>query len=60
MTPDHGEILAWVMSLVGPVRVVCEAGPTWFGLAGSESDRSRGPFLPYTRRWERTLWLRIA
>jgi transposase len=35
MTPDHREILAWIMSLVGPVRVVYEAGPTGFGLARS-------------------------
>jgi transposase len=33
MTPDHGEILAWIMSLAGPVAVVYEAGPTGFGLA---------------------------
>ena len=33
MTPDHAEILAWMMSLAEPVRVVYEAGPTGFGLA---------------------------
>jgi len=33
MTPDRGEILAWIVSLAGPVRVVYEAGPTGFGLA---------------------------
>ncbi|ELT45956.1 IS110 family transposase [Arthrobacter nitrophenolicus] len=33
MTPDHGEILAWILSLPSPVRVVYEAGPTGFGLA---------------------------
>ncbi|WP_458113365.1 IS110 family transposase [Arthrobacter sp. R1-13] len=33
MTPDHGEILAWIVSLPTPVRVVYEAGPTGFGLA---------------------------
>jgi transposase len=33
MTPDRGEILAWIVSLAAPVRVVYEAGPTGFGLA---------------------------
>jgi transposase len=33
LTPDRAEILAWVVSLAGPVRVVYEAGPTGFGLA---------------------------
>jgi transposase len=33
MTPDHGEILAWILSLPSPVRVVYEAGPTGFGMA---------------------------
>jgi transposase len=33
MSPDNGEILAWVRSLPGPCRVVYEAGPTGFGLA---------------------------
>ncbi len=33
MTPDRAEVLAWVMTLAGPVRVVYEAGPTGFGLA---------------------------
>src|SRR5690242_2625743 len=34
LTPDHGEILAWIRSLPGPVVVVTyEAGPTGFGLA---------------------------
>jgi transposase len=33
MTPDHVEILAWILSLPAPVRVVYEAGPTGFGLA---------------------------
>ena len=33
MTPAHGEILAWIVSLEGPVRVGYEAGPTGFGLA---------------------------
>lgn len=28
MTPDRAEILAWIVSLAGPVRVVYEAGPT--------------------------------
>ena len=31
--PDHGEILAWLHQLRGPVRVAYEAGPTGFGLA---------------------------
>jgi len=33
LTPDPGEILSWVQSLPGPVRVAYEAGPTGFGLA---------------------------
>ena len=35
MTPDRAEILAWIVSLAGPVRVVYEAGrpATGFGLA---------------------------
>ena len=33
LTPDHGEILAWIQGLPGPCRVVYEAGPTGFGLA---------------------------
>ncbi|MBP2217004.1 IS110 family transposase [Arthrobacter sp. CAN_C5] len=33
MTPDRDEILAWIVSLPPPVRVVYEAGPTGFGLA---------------------------
>jgi transposase len=35
LTPDHGEIVAWVRSLPGPVAVAYEAGPTGFGLARS-------------------------
>jgi hypothetical protein len=33
LTPDHGEILAWIQALPGPSRVVYEAGPTGFVLA---------------------------
>ena len=33
LTPDHGDILAWIRSLPGPVGVTYEAGPTGFGLA---------------------------
>src|SRR5574340_120974 len=33
LTPDHQEILEWIRTLPGPARVVCEAGPTGFGLA---------------------------
>src|SRR5437868_10894211 len=33
MTPDHGEIVAWLGDLPGPVAVTYEAGPTGFGLA---------------------------
>lgn len=32
LRPDHSEILAWLRSLPGPVKVVYEAGPTGFGL----------------------------
>lgn len=33
LTPDHGEIVAWLGDLPGPVAVTYEAGPTSFGLA---------------------------
>jgi transposase len=33
LTPDPGDILGWISSLPGPVKVVYEAGPTGFGLA---------------------------
>lgn len=33
LTPDHGELLAWLRSLPAPVVVTYEAGPTGFGLA---------------------------
>ena len=33
LTPDYREILSWIGSLPGPVRVTYEAGPTGFGLA---------------------------
>ena len=33
LTPDNGEILAWIEGLPGPCRVVYEAGPTGFVLA---------------------------
>lgn len=33
LTPDHGDVAAWVRSLPGPVGVTYEAGPTGFGLA---------------------------
>ena len=33
LTPDYGDLLAWVRSLPGPVAVTYEAGPTGFGLA---------------------------
>jgi len=33
MTPDHGEIVAWIGALPAPVMVAYEAGPTGFGLA---------------------------
>jgi len=32
LTPDHGELLAWLGGLPGPVEVVYEAGLTGFGL----------------------------
>lgn len=32
LCPDHDEILGWLRSLPGPVKVVYEAGPTGFGL----------------------------
>jgi transposase len=35
LTPDHGEILAWMRDLPGPVAAVYEAGPTGYGLARS-------------------------
>ena len=33
LTPDHGETVAWLGDLPGPVAVTYEAGPTGFGLA---------------------------
>ena len=33
LTPDREEILAWIISLPPPAKVVYEAGPTGFGLA---------------------------
>ena len=33
LSPDHGEIVAWLGDLPGPVAVTYEAGPTGFGLA---------------------------
>jgi transposase len=33
LTPDYGEIVAWLGDLPGPVAVTYEAGPTGFGLA---------------------------
>ena len=33
LTPQHGEILAWIRNLPGPVAVTYEAGPTGYGLA---------------------------
>ena len=33
LTPDYGELLAWLRSLPGPIEVTYEAGPTGFGLA---------------------------
>ncbi len=33
LTPDPGEIAAWIASLPGPVKVVYEAGPTGYALA---------------------------
>ena len=33
LTPQHGEILAWIRNLPGPVAVAYEAGPTGYGLA---------------------------
>jgi transposase len=38
LTPDHGEILAWIQALPGPSRVVYEAGPTGFVLARALRD----------------------
>lgn len=35
LTPDHGEIVAWLGELPAPVAVTYEAGPT--GFAGSDA-----------------------
>jgi transposase len=32
LTPDPADVLGWVMSLPGPIKVVYEAGPTGYGL----------------------------
>jgi transposase len=42
LTPDHGEVLAWLGRLAGPVRVAYEAGPTGFGLARALEDAGVG------------------
>jgi len=46
MIPDHGEIVARLGDLPGPVAVTYEAGPTGFGVASSrvvyESDLISG------------------
>jgi transposase len=33
LTPAHGDVVGWLRSLPGPVKVTYEAGPTGFGLA---------------------------
>jgi transposase len=33
LTPAHEQVIGWLRSLPGPVRVTYEAGPTGFGLA---------------------------
>ena len=33
LSPDYGQIAAWIAGLPHPVRVIYEAGPTGFGLA---------------------------
>lgn len=33
LTPDHGELLAWLRALPAPIAVTYEAGPTGFGLS---------------------------
>ena len=38
LSPDHGEVLAWLGDLPGPVAVTYEAGPTGFGLARCLND----------------------
>jgi hypothetical protein len=40
LTPDHGEIVAWLGDLPGPVAVTYEAGPTGFGF-GTSVDHGR-------------------
>src|SRR4051794_24655515 len=44
--PAHGQVIGWLRSLPGPVRVTYEAGPTGFGLvraleAAQTVDRTR-------------------
>src|SRR5690242_5006778 len=39
LTPDPAEVLAWVSSLPGPVKVGYEAGPTGYGLYRFLNDR---------------------
>jgi hypothetical protein len=41
LTPDFGEILAWIRSLPGPVKSVYEAGPTGFENVRAEVMRAR-------------------
>jgi transposase len=42
LAPDHGDVLAWLKRLPGPVRVAYEAGPTGFGLARALEDAGIG------------------
>ena len=42
LTPDPADILAWVSSLPGPVRVGYEAGPTGYGLFRHLNENGAG------------------
>ncbi len=42
LTPDPADIVAWVLSLPGPVKVVYEAGPTGYGLYRHLHDHGVG------------------
>jgi len=33
LTPSHVEVLEWIDKVPGPCAVVCDSGPTGFGLA---------------------------
>ncbi len=50
LTPDHGDVIAWLKRLPGPVRAAYEAGPTGFGLARAWRRPGSGAWLRPRRK----------